>query len=84
MYPYFPYIYILSLVTCGALSIPNGIVTYSNGPVNGAYPVNVVASFRCNSGYSRHGLSSRTCLNTGQWNQHTPSCNQSNEMQILL
>ena len=66
-------------VTCAALSQPaNGQVAYSNATVDGGYPVDTVATFSCNSRYSRSGSSSRTCQTSGNWNQETPTCNLSN------
>ena len=60
------------------MSISNGRVMYDRArvSVNGGWPVDTVASFSCNSGYSRSGSSSRTCQTSGNWNQQNPTCNQ--------
>ena len=64
-------------VTCSSLSLGNGAVTYNLAAVAGGYPVYTVASFTCNSGYSRSGASSSTCQTSGQWSMNKPICNQS-------
>ena len=67
-------------VTCVGVSLSNGAVNYNSSHVSVArYPVNTVATFSCNRGYSRSGAGSRTCQTSGEWNQHTPTCNQGNE-----
>ena len=77
---------IFVVVTCTALSPPsNGQISYNEPSMTyGEYPVDTKASFTCNQGYSLSGSESRTCETSGNWNQETPTCNQSNECNILL
>ena len=63
------------LVRCPVLSLANGQVSYQYNMVEDGSPdVGSVASFTCNSGYSLHGDSSRTCQTSGSWSQQTPTC----------
>ena len=67
-----------SLVTCSALILSDGGISYNKSPLNnGGYPVGTVAEFSCNFGYSQSQSNSRTCQLSGMWNQQTPICNQS-------
>ena len=52
--------------------------------VNGRYIVDTVASFMCDGGYSRIGVSSRTCQNSGNWNGPAAICNLSNKLSSLF
>ena len=71
------------VVTCTSLTLSNGAVSYSNHSVGGGrYPVDTVATFSCNRGYSQSESSSRTCQTSGNWNQATPTCNQSKSKNI--
>ena len=72
------FIEVFITVLCPILSLSNGVVDYSRGEVNGQYPVDTVATFSCNPGYSRSGYNSSTCLTPGNWNQQTPICSESN------
>ena len=66
-------------VTCTILTLSNGRITYSIHSVSTTrYPVDTVATFSCNSGYSLSGSSTRTCQTSGNWNQATPTCNKNN------
>ena len=67
-----------------ALSLSNGNINYNMGPLGGRRRVNTVATFSCDSGYSRSGPSSRTCQSSGNWNRQAVTCNQGNESNILL
>ena len=71
-------------VTCSALRLSNGRVSYNKSPVGGSYPLDTMASFSCNGGYSRSGSSSRTCQTSGSWSSQTPRCNKSNAMNRFL
>ena len=71
---------IFVVITCPHLSLANGGITYSISPLNGRYRVHTVASFTCNSGYSISGSSTRTCQMSGNWDQQTPICNESNNI----
>ena len=66
------------VVTCTSLTLTNGAVSYNSHPASVArYPVDTVATFSCNHGYSLSGSTSGTCQTSGNWNQATPTCNQS-------
>ena len=70
--------FFLNVVTCVVLSLQNGQISYNDSQAtNGEYPVDTVASFSCNYGHSRSGSNSRTCQIQGDWDQETPTCNQS-------
>ena len=78
-------------VPCRALSLPNGTVRYSRPGVvyrraelsnrlSRRYPIDTVASFSCNSWYSRFGPSSSTCQSIHRgWSTERTTCNKSNE-----
>ena len=41
---------------------------------NGRYLTDTVASFSCNFGYYQNGPNSRTCQESGIWDEETPIC----------
>ena len=47
--------------------------------VSGEYPVDTVAFFTCNYGYRLIGASTVSCELSGNWEQKTTTCNQSNQ-----
>jgi len=61
-------------LNCGALSIMNGCVEYTNTTLGPG----TVATFNCEDGYTLVGESSTTCLigenNNGVWSSNTPIC----------
>ena len=64
--------------------LENGQIIYNNSQAtNGGYSVSTVASFSCNIGFSQSGPSSSTCQTSGNWNQQTPTCIESNKNNIL-
>ena len=71
------------VVTCSALMLSNGGVSYNTNVTNGGYTVDTVATISCNRGYSLSEFSSRTCQTSGRWNQQIPSCNQSNTVYLV-
>ena len=72
--------HIFTAVTCAALSLVNGQITYNKPAVsNGKYPVDTTISFTCNYGYRRSGSTSGTCQTSGTWNQQPPTCTQGNQ-----
>ena len=74
-----------TVVTCAALSLPNGQINYNKPAANnGGYPVDTTVSFTCNHGYRRTGSASRSCQTSGNWNQQTPSCIQSKRMNKIF
>ena len=63
--------------------MPNGRVNYNTAIViNEGYKVDTVATFSCNREYSLAGVSSRTCQTSGSWNEQSPTCNQSNKINL--
>ena len=71
-------------VTCPALTLENGRVTYDVSPGNERYPTGTISSFSCNDGYSLSVTMSRTCQISGNWDQETPLCVPSNEITSFL
>ena len=68
-------------VTCSAITLENGEVTYTTTQVSAEYPLDTVATFSCSSQSKLSGSSSSTCQafeNTGNWNPQIPTCNLSN------
>ena len=70
-------------VTCSAVSLQNGGISYNQSVVNGRYTVDTKATFSCSSGYSRAGSSSSTCQTSGNWSPQIPTCNQSKEFDLI-
>ena len=70
------------VVTCPALSLTNGGVSYDVSPVNGRYPTGATSSFSCGYGYCLSGSRTRTCLISGIWDkkEQIPICNLSNKI----
>ena len=67
-------------VTCTVLSLQNGQINYNDSLAeNGGYPVDSVTSFRCNYGYILSVSNSIHCNTSGDLDQQTPLCNESNE-----
>jgi hypothetical protein len=59
-------------ITCPALSLASGSVTYSNARNFGS-----VATFACEVGFSLNGAASAACggtSQTGAWSAATPTC----------
>ena len=75
----------ITVVTCPALNLSSGGITYHSSPVNGRYPVDTVASFTCNYGYNYSGKGSVECQTSGYWNIGIPgpSCTQGIVMYIF-
>ena len=71
---------ILTVDTCAWHSLENGEVDYDKQRVNDErYPIDTVATYTCNTGYSQSGSSSRTCQNSGNWEPALPTCNEGNK-----
>ena len=65
------------VVTCEALSLAHGKVTYLPwDKVGDRYPVDTQAIFSCDKGYWRDGCTNATCKTSGNWTQHKPVCNK--------
>ena len=71
--------------TCMALSYPNGHISYSESALlSGRFPLDTVASFTCNYGYSISGLQLQTCQPNEASDNPAPTCTQSKEFNRLL
>ena len=82
-----PYRYAHSIVsvTCEALNLENGEVTYNESVVsNRGYPFGTMASFTCNCGYSLSELEPVTCRIFGHWCWEPPTCNQCKRMKQMI
>ncbi len=51
----------------------NGGITYTGGLVN-SRPINTIATFTCDNGYTLTGGSARACQNDGTWSGSAPTC----------
>ena len=70
-----------STVTCSAIVLKNGEVTYTTAQINGGYPIDTEATFLCSSQSKLSGSNSSTCQafkNSGNWKPQIPTCNLSN------
>ena len=60
----------LTAVNCGTLTNPaNGRVSHTAGTTFGR-----IATYSCNIGYTRVGVSTRTCQSNVVWSGSTPTC----------
>ena len=61
--------------TCSDLTVPaNGMISYNMGTVS-LRPVNTVATYTCDPGYTLNGsTSTRTCGSDGLWSGSAPTC----------
>ncbi|XP_064386214.1 sushi, von Willebrand factor type A, EGF and pentraxin domain-containing protein 1-like [Halichondria panicea] len=60
--------------TCPDLIAPtNGMIGYNMG-IASLRPVNTVATFTCDNGYTLNGGSTRTCGSDGVWSGSAPTC----------
>ena len=57
---------------------------YTKSKVNGRYPVDTLASFTCNDGYSKGGSDNRRCLASGNWDGDDQTCNKGNNINWFL
>ena len=59
-----------SAVNCGTLTNPaNGRISHTAGTTFGW-----IATYSCNTGYTRVGVSTRTCQSNAVWSGSTPTC----------
>ena len=60
--------------TCPDLTVPaNGMISYNMGTAN-LRPVDTVATYTCNTGYTLTGDSISTCGSDGVWSSDAPVC----------
>ena len=72
---------ILTTVTCTALNLTNGQITYDQDTAtNEEYPVGTIATFTCSHGYSLSGSDLSICQTLRSWNQQVPTCNLSTKI----
>ena len=63
-----------------ALSLANGQICYTESALlSGRYPLDTVASFTCNYGYSKSEVQLQTCQANETLDKQTPTCTQSKE-----
>ncbi|XP_064386377.1 sushi, von Willebrand factor type A, EGF and pentraxin domain-containing protein 1-like isoform X2 [Halichondria panicea] len=61
--------------TCSDLIAPtNGMIGYNNMGTASQRPVNTMATYTCNPGYTLNGGSTRTCGSDGLWSGSAPTC----------
>ncbi len=51
----------------------NGVITYTGGPAD-SRPVNTIATYTCDNGYTLTGGSFRQCQNDSTWSGTAPTC----------
>ena len=76
------YVQCFIIVSCEALSLTSGEISYDRSPVNERYLTETIAYFSCNDGYSQFGPSSRNCRTSGAWNSQNTTC-ESKKINIL-
>ena len=71
---------LFAVVTCEALSLEHGAVSYNQVMVGNRYPVDPVVTFTCNSGYSRDGCERTSCQTSGNLAHAKPKCNKGEKL----
>ncbi len=69
-------IYCVFTISGNCFDLPplmNGDITY-NGGLADSRPVNTIATFTCDNGYTLTGGGFRACQNDGAWDRTTPTC----------
>ena len=72
------------IVTCPALTVLNGDVSYNTSAADDRYPVGTTASFSCDSTFLPSGPDSSTCDVSGIWNQEPLTCQGNSKNHLLL
>ena len=69
----------ISVPSCEALQdLANGDISYNESNVESVrYPVSTMATFTCDYGYILNGSDSSICQDSLNWDQQTPTCDQS-------
>ncbi len=69
--------YLSSLLISGTcFDLPpliNGVIAYDAGFAD-SRPINTIATFTCDNGYTLTGGNFRQCLNDGTWSASAPTC----------
>ena len=61
--------------TCPDLTVPaNGMIGYNNMGTASPRPMDIVATFTCDTGYTLKGGTTRTCRSDGMWSGSAPTC----------
>ena len=63
-------------MTCPALSLSDGDISYNKSPVDGGYPEYTYATFTCKYGYALDGPFRSDCQRSGAWDKQSPTCNK--------
>ena len=72
------------VVSCPALNLTNGRVSYNKNSVDGGYPVGTEVQYSCNYGYRLSGPLKRYCQRSDDWTGPTAACNPGNQFEQLL
>ena len=71
----YTYLILFVVLTCPALSLRRGSVTYNKDKFgDGGYPMNTQATTECRQRYRLSGLRVRTCQSSEQWNGSSTYC----------
>ena len=63
------------VITCSDLpALTNGDIDYAGAGSSDSRPVDTVATYTCNPGYTLNGYTTRTCGSDGVWSGDTPMC----------
>ncbi len=68
--------YLSSLISGTCFDLPpliNGVIAYDAGLAD-SRPLNTIATFTCDNGYTVTGWNFRQCLNDGTWSASAPTC----------
>ncbi len=64
---------VTALACTGLMDLVNGDITYDIDTINNR-PVDTVATYTCDTGYTLNGGSTRTCGSDGVWSGSSPKC----------
>ena len=73
------------VITCSDLpSLTNGIIIYGGAGSNNSRPVDTVAIYTCEAGYTLTDVSTRTCGSDGVWNGFASNCWRKSGMDFVM
>ena len=73
------------VITCSDLpSLTNGNIDYGGAGSTDSRPVDTVATFTCNTGYTLNGGSTRTCGSDGVWSGSVPVCQSKEWLNVYV